>query len=603
VTPVARVVFALLVCATFGAFFVTQRLKRTPPAIQDLTANRFFSPNRDGRFDRARVTFRLKRGDDVTVTVVDRDENQIREFPRRYVPADTKVRYRWAGTEDDGSRVPDGRYRVRVGLRRQGRSILLPVTIRLDTTPPRPRVISIGPQRSTVPAPELLPRRGGGPIEAHFTLAGGRRPLAQVFRTEPFSAQPITELAVDEGGTSARWDGTVRGRRVRPGTYVVAISARDQAGNIGSSPPRLPPRAQRGAQLPGRGGVTVRYVAVQPPLAPVPAGALTGFGVDTRGERYRWTLRRPGERRPLRRGTKTKARLAVHAPRGRSGVYLLDVRTQRHHAVVPFPVQAREREHVLVVLPAMSWLGRDPLDDDGDGLADTLERGVAVRRARVFARTGLPDGFAEKVAPALIYLDRHRLRYDVTTDLALATGHGPQLKGHRGVLLAGDERWLAPNVGLSLRRFVSRGGRLVSLGTDSLRRQVRVTPRRLIEPTAPAPADLFGARLRAIVRRPVSLLVFPGDSIGLFQGGGGLLAGGSGLFTGYRSYEETDSIGPRAKLAAAAGERTGRPVIVGVRFGRGLVIRTGLPEFASRLSRDPESAGLMRRMWEILSRS
>ena len=55
-TTTARIVFAVLVCATFGAFFVAQELKSTPPLVQDVTRQSpYFSPNRDGRVDRARI--------------------------------------------------------------------------------------------------------------------------------------------------------------------------------------------------------------------------------------------------------------------------------------------------------------------------------------------------------------------------------------------------------------------------------------------------------------------------------------------------------------------------------------------------------------------
>jgi hypothetical protein len=127
-----------------------------------------------------------------------------------------------------------------------------------------------------------------------------------------------------------------------------------------------------------------------------------------------------------------------------------------------------------------------------------------------------------------------------------------------------------------------------------------MTPRRLIDPSPDKRIDIFGERMRPLVRKPVTIDVFPGDDIGLFIGAGGLLAGGSGHFVGYRAYEETAAVGTRAEQVAAAGPQTGRPIIVAARYGKGLVIRTGLPEFAARLSRDPETAGLMRRIWTLL---
>src|SRR5262249_17884676 len=45
---VARAVFALLVAACFAAFFVTQRLKHTPTAVQMFKLTPFFSPSPSG---------------------------------------------------------------------------------------------------------------------------------------------------------------------------------------------------------------------------------------------------------------------------------------------------------------------------------------------------------------------------------------------------------------------------------------------------------------------------------------------------------------------------------------------------------------------------
>ena len=67
-------------------------------------------------------------------------------------------------------------------------------------------------------------------------------------------------------------------------------------------------------------------------------------------------------------------------------------------------------------------------------------------------------------------------------------------------------------------------------------------------------------------------------------------------------------MGNQATLAAGAitpvtqADPEGRLVIVAARFGRGLVIRPGLPDFGARLRPDPEIATLMGRTWTLLSR-
>jgi flagellar hook assembly protein FlgD len=612
-TTLARAVFAALVIATFGAFFAAQRLKHAPTVIQSFKANRVFSPNSDGRFDRLNVSFLLKEADDVTVDIVDHNGDEVRTIADdRPLEAYRKIpTLKWDGRDEAGRRVPDGLYRARITLRRQGRSIVVPRAFRLDTEPPSPAVFAMGPEKG--PGPELLPRPGGGPVTAHVR-APGRRVEVLLFKTAPRKPRLVLSEQLAEGVTKWQWDGRRVGRAVSPGAYLVVVRCRDKAGNVGSSVPLSRrsglPVTGYGTTLEGRAGITVRYLGVAPPVDPTPAGERGEFFVDARQQRYTWSMRRVGgPPRPVRRGSGTRARLRIHAPRGESGVYLVTVRTRRHQVRVPFAVQsgtarsgtADAPRGVLVVLPVMTWQGRNLGDDDGDGLPNSLDRGDAVRLLRVLGGDGLPAGFAGGEAPVLGFLDRNRRRYDVTTDVALAAGRGPKLAGHKGVLLPGDARWLPAALGRRLRRFVRAGGVVASLGTDSLRRQVRLTPRgRAIDPTAPAPTDLFGERLRAVVRKPADLTILE-DDIQLFAGTGG-------LFPGITAYEETADVGNQATLAAGAitpvtpAEPEGRLVIVAARFGRGLVIRPGLPDFAQRLTPSREMATLMERTWTLLSR-
>jgi hypothetical protein len=212
----------------------------------------------------------------------------------------------------------------------------------------------------------------------------------------------------------------------------------------------------------------------------------------------------------------------------------------------------------------------------------------------VFAGAGLPAGLAENEAPLLARLDRDGLRYDLTTDAALAVGAGPRLDGHRGVLIAGDATWLTEDVRRQLRAFVAGGGVLASLGTTSLRSEVRQTPRRLLDPTPVGPQDLFGSRLAPIRRRAVDLSILDDDErVQLF-------AGEEGLFPGVGAWEATRSVGGESRLASTAVTPDGEEVIVAARFGEGLVIRTGIPGFASRLSSDAASAELLGRIWTLL---
>jgi len=599
-TRLAAGVFGVLVVATFGAFFLAQRLKNSPPVVGEIGVFPFFSPNSDGRFDKARLTFRPKETDDITVAVLGSSGDEVRQLlSSRHVRAGELVRLLWDGRTNDGGRAPDGRYRYRITLRHEGRSVKLGSSVRLDTTPPRPRVTSVGPFKT--PGPEILPLADGSSAEVHLQ-APGYKPVIRLFKTGPGATRKVLEDdTLQDGATEWLWNGTVEGRPVSPGTYLVTIETRDKAGNRGLSPPlngRGMPAATYGGKLPGHGGITVRYLGVRAPTLPTTAGEETEINVDARQQPWRWSLRRVGSNQPTPSRRKTSPRVRLHAPGEESGVYLMRVNTATHATTVPVAVQSRERHRVLVVLPVMTWQGRNSLDDDGDGLPNLLDRGVGVKLDRVYAGDGLPAGFANREAPLLAWLDRNHHRYDITTDVALAMNRGPRLQGHKGVILPSDVRWLPRALQQRLRRFVRDGGALATFGMDSLRRQVTISPRRrLIGPTPPATTDLFGARLHQPEQLSApSSVVVKSDEIEFF-------AGTDGSFGPFSSIQEADSLGAEPVASAVTEEPPASlPVISANRLGRGLVFRFPLPELpALAASDDPQTTALLNRTWTLLS--
>ena len=78
-TTLARVVFLALVAATFGAFFVAQRLKGAPPVVQ-LKGQRWLSPNGDGRRDRAELELRVRESDVLTADLIDEAGTPVRRL-------------------------------------------------------------------------------------------------------------------------------------------------------------------------------------------------------------------------------------------------------------------------------------------------------------------------------------------------------------------------------------------------------------------------------------------------------------------------------------------------------------------------------------------
>ena len=209
---------------------------------------------------------------------------------------------------------------------------------------------------------------------------------------------------------------------------------RDTAGNVGRHAGRV--RGRRGRA--GRPGLTVRGLAAQPPLRPVTAGRAGRSSSSTRAARaYRWRVRRVGDSAVRKRGTATRARSSsFRAPEGPSGVYLLELRSgPLAHDACRSSSRPSKRSSVLVVVPAITWLGTDKVDDPPvrrhpEHARRRRHRALAARVRR--RPTGLPAGFADDVAPLLVFLDRRRIRYDLTSDLDLDLTRNPRATRPRG---------------------------------------------------------------------------------------------------------------------------------------------------------------------------
>ena len=430
-----------------------------------------------------------------------------------------------------------------------------------------------------------------------------------MLRTDGGPPRVVARFTAPRGATTATWDGRLAddGSEAPAGTYLVAVTVRDLAGNAGTSPP-LPP--QRG-DVPGVPGLSVRRVLARPPADPVRAGEEATFAVDSRGRPFRWRIRRPGAARVLASGRRrTGGELTVRVPDGRSGVYLFEVRAGRTSADTtgaPFAVQGDEPGRMLVVLPAITWFGSSAIDDGRDGLPDTLAAGAPAPWPRLL--TGLPAGFPDGIAPLLVFLDRQKLRYDVTTDLALAASRSGLTADRKGVLLPGPLRWVPRSLAQRLRRYAEQGGTVATFGADTLRRGVEVARTRLLRPLPPVPDDPFGARLRPVRRLGEEEAVLQPVAD---EGDSGLLTGIDAL-SGFEVVEESDpSERVQVALAAvddeaiAAAEEAGealpvtRPALTLSRLGDGRVIRVGLPEWGLRLQVDPAVRQLTRNIADIL---
>jgi hypothetical protein len=148
---VAAVVFALLVVATVAAFAWSQRLKRDPLVLDRVSfvavprlhphapPVRAFTPNRDCRYDRVRVRFRVTRSDRGDVQVVKPGGGLVITLARDvYLKRYHFFTYYWDGRTSDDGIAPPGRYKLRVKLLGQDRTLVPGGVMRLHEGPRNP---------------------------------------------------------------------------------------------------------------------------------------------------------------------------------------------------------------------------------------------------------------------------------------------------------------------------------------------------------------------------------------------------------------------------------------------------------------------------------
>jgi hypothetical protein len=139
----AAVVFALLAVATVAAFAWSQRLKRDPLVLDRVTfgtlASRSLTPNGDCRFDRIRIRFRVTKSDLADVQIVKPGGKLIVTLARdTYLKRYRFFTFYWDGRErNDGIAVP-GRYKLRVKLLGQERTLVPGGVMKLHRSPSRP---------------------------------------------------------------------------------------------------------------------------------------------------------------------------------------------------------------------------------------------------------------------------------------------------------------------------------------------------------------------------------------------------------------------------------------------------------------------------------
>lgn len=144
----APLVFVVLGVATVAAFAYAQRLKREPLILDRVALGRrvaghrppftnSFTPNGDCVLDNARIRFRITRSDTGDVQIIDTGERTVRTLASdRFLKRYTFFTLHWDGRNDAGELVPAGRYKLRLILHDEDRSLIPGGALRVHRTPP-----------------------------------------------------------------------------------------------------------------------------------------------------------------------------------------------------------------------------------------------------------------------------------------------------------------------------------------------------------------------------------------------------------------------------------------------------------------------------------
>lgn len=286
-----------LLVATAAAFAITERLKLTKSAVYGTVISTRVSPTCGCVYKRATIFFKLRRPDDITVTVLNSRGQDIALLAAQRYPRGP-VTLTWNGRDDIGRRVRDGIYKVRIHLTGQHQTIEFPNRIQLDTKPPQ--VLSVEKNRDVF-SPDQ--DHQADYVRIAYTLS--KPAHLAVYLGD---ARVLYSHVAAKG--SIQWFGNGPNGTLKPGTYTLNVGAVDLSGN--STPVEDRARVR----------VEIRYIRLANAKIVARAGRTFEIGVSTDAKRYSWSLGR-------RQGKSSSRVLRLQAPTTR-GRYTLTVSERGH---------------------------------------------------------------------------------------------------------------------------------------------------------------------------------------------------------------------------------------------------------------------------------
>jgi hypothetical protein len=286
-----------LLIATAAAFAITEKLKLTKSAVYGTQISKGLSPTCGCARGRARIFFKLRRPDYITVTVLNGRKQEIALLAAQHYPRGP-LTLKWNGRDDAGRRAPDGTYHAQIHLSGQHQTIEFPNPILLDTKPPQ--VLSVVENRQFF-SPDGDHQSDF--VRLTYTLSKPAHVLLYLDGTR------IQRTRVAMQGTIS-WFGHGPAGLLEPGAYTLTLGAVDPIGNT------TPLAMRRDVR------VEIRYITLASTHIVAQAGGRFEIGVSTDAKRYSWQLGQG-------HGTASSPLLQLKSPTTR-GRYTLTVGERGH---------------------------------------------------------------------------------------------------------------------------------------------------------------------------------------------------------------------------------------------------------------------------------